>query len=266
MNIEMFMAQEDEKPLDRMVADGGFCGIFRTIGCIGDSLSSGEFEGTGENGEKTYHDFFEYSWGQYMARAAGCKVYNFSHGGMTAQVYCERFAEENGFWDNDKACQAYIIALGVNDLLVLSNTEVGSVADIDIENYKNNKKTFAGYYAEIIQRLKEIQPDAKFFLVTMPRLQTETEEKKRLSDKHAELMYAFSDFFSNSYVIDLRKYAPVYDKKFRESFYLGEHLNPCGYILSAKMIMSYIDYIIRHNMKDFKKVGFIGTPYTNTTE
>jgi hypothetical protein len=44
MNWEYFMVQPDEKPLDRLVENGGFCSIFRTIGCVGDSLSSGEFE------------------------------------------------------------------------------------------------------------------------------------------------------------------------------------------------------------------------------
>ena len=39
----------------------------------------------------------------------------------------------------------------------------------DFENYENNKTTFTGYYAKIIQKYKEIQPDAKFFLLTMPR-------------------------------------------------------------------------------------------------
>ena len=37
------------------------------------------------------------------------------------------------------------------------------------------------------------------------------------------------------------------------------HLNPSGYILTAQMIDSYIDYIVRHNPKDFEAVGFIGT-------
>ena len=32
-----------------------------------------------------------------------------------------------------------------------------------------------------------------------------------------------------------------------------------GYELTARMVMSYIDYIIRHNMDDFKHVGLIGT-------
>jgi hypothetical protein len=43
-------------------------------------------------------------------------------------------------------------------------------------------------------------------------------------------------------------------------------MNPMGYILSAKMIASYIDYIIRHNPDDFKQVGFIGTPYHNAED
>ena len=51
MNIREFMSVgPDEKPLDRIVTDGGFCSIFRTIACIGDSLSSGEMESTREDG------------------------------------------------------------------------------------------------------------------------------------------------------------------------------------------------------------------------
>ena len=109
-DIDVFYAPADEKPLDNMVSDGGFCGIFRTIACIGDSLSSGEFESRKADGTKGYHDCFDYSWGQYMARMAGCKVYNFSRGGMTAEEYVENFADNNNLWSTDKLAQAYIIA------------------------------------------------------------------------------------------------------------------------------------------------------------
>ena len=51
-----------------------------------------------------------------IARKNGLKGYNFSRGGMTAKEYIESFAESQGFWDKDKACQAYVIALGVNDI------------------------------------------------------------------------------------------------------------------------------------------------------
>ena len=33
------------------------------------------------------------------------------------------------------------------------------------------------------------------------------------------------------------------------------------YRLTALMVESYIDYIIRNNPEDFKQVSFIGTPY-----
>ena len=84
MDISKFFDQ-NEKPLDNSVTNGGFCGIFRTIGCIGDSLSSGEFESCTDDGITGWHDMYDYSWGQYLARDAGCKVYNFSRGGMNCR-------------------------------------------------------------------------------------------------------------------------------------------------------------------------------------
>ena len=257
MNLEEFIKNENEKPLDNIVSDGGFTSIFRTIACIGDSLSSGEFESLKEDGGHVCHDMFEYSWGQFLARMCYSKVYNFSRGGMTAKEYCEGFAESNGFWNPKYASQCYIIALGVNDIICQSQ-ELGSANDVDFLDYRNNKKNFAGYYAQIIQRLKKIQPRAKFFLMTMA---DEGENDSRIKDKqaHAELLYDFAGKFDNTYVIDLLKYAPKYDKRFHENFYLIGHLNPMGYALTAKMIASYIDYIIRHNMQDFKEVAFIGT-------
>lgn len=44
MKLDMFTIAPGEKPLDRLEANCGFAGIFKKIGIIGDSLSSGEFE------------------------------------------------------------------------------------------------------------------------------------------------------------------------------------------------------------------------------
>ena len=161
----------NEKPFDNIIRDGGFTRIFRTIGCIGDSLSSGEFESMDKAGNRGYYDMFEYSWGQVLGRACGSKVYNFSRGGMTAKEYIESFGEENDFFNPEKACHAYIIALAVNDCsqILLGNMEIGEITDIDKESPENNKKTFMGYYGAIISRYKAIQPRAKFFLMTTPQ-------------------------------------------------------------------------------------------------
>ena len=53
MKLRKFMEIPEGRPLDQIRPDGGFCGIFRTIGCIGDSLSSGEFESLDESGTTT---------------------------------------------------------------------------------------------------------------------------------------------------------------------------------------------------------------------
>ena len=167
----------------------------------------------------------------------------------------ESFAEACGVWTDEKKCQAYILALGVNDMYT-KQVELGEISDIDLENPENNKPTFAGYYGQIIQKLKTKQPDAKFFLVTLPNGVPDLK-----GDEHAELLEEMAKVFSNTYVINMRKYSPVYDGEFKKKFFVGGHMNAAGYILTAQMITSYIDYIVRHNFEDFSQVGFIGTPY-----
>ena len=260
MNLDYIVSNSEELPLENLVSDGGFCSILRTVACVGDSLASGEFEDLDENGNKTYHDMFEYSWGQFMARMAGIKVYNFSRGGMTAKEYCNSFADANGFWDADKAAQAYVIALGVNDVLNGGQT-VGTLEDVCFEDYNKNAETFAGYFAKIIQRYKEIQPDAKFFLVTKPK--DSRDEKSDGADAMSDLMYSFASTFTNTYVIDLRKYAPAFDDEMRKRFFLGGHLNAAGYLFVSKLITSYIDYIIRHDFESFSRIGFVGYSQQN---
>lgn len=264
MDMTAFYPHEGEKPLDNLVTDGGFCSIFRSIACVGDSMSSGEFEGTDAEGNRTYHDMFEYSWGQYMARAAGCLVRNFSRGGMTAKEYCETFADANGFFDASLACQAYILALGVNEIS-WNSYPLGSMADVK-DDWRENGKTFAGYYAAIVQQYKAFRPDAKFFFVTIPRTVGMENDKTALCDAHRDLLYAMAEHFDNAYVLDLRTYAPAYDETFQRHFFLSSHLTPSGYVLTAKMVMSYIDYLVRHHPRDFAQVGFIGTPHKNTTD
>ena len=251
MDITKYYWNEGEKPLDCIKTDGGFFSIFRRVACIGDSLSSGEMESLDEAGNRGYHDMFEYSWGQYMARAAGVEVLNFSRGGMTAEEYCKSFAEANGFWDPKLACQCYIIALGVNDILG-RKMPLGSTDDICLEDPEKNADTFAGWYGKIIQRYKQIAPKAKFFLVGFPRVRHYIDKCVAVTD----LFYKFSEFFENTYTIDLFRYAPEHDEKFAKTFYLGGHLNAMGYKLTGLQIMSYIDFIIRKNPEDFAQVAF----------
>ena len=264
MDITKYYAIAGEKPLDNIPADGGFAGLFRTIGCIGDSLASGEFESRDEEGKPGYHDMFEYSWGQYLGRLVGSKVYNFSRGGMTASAYMNGWGNSNDVFNTEKSAQAYIFALGVNDILN-QNQEMGSIADIDLENPENNKPTFAGYMGKLLSSYKAIQPKARFFLMTMPKEAINEDPRGDRKLAHRALLYDLCKLYEFTYVIDLWEFGPIYDEKFKDNFYLGGHLNAAGYLLTAQMVMSYIDYIIRHNPEDFAQVGFIGTEFHNAT-
>ncbi len=259
MDFRQFYSDETEKPLDRLVSDGGFAGIFRTVGIVGDSLSAGEFESLTQEGFRGCHDFYEYAWGSFLARTIGCQVHNFSRGGMTAREFFETWGAAQGAFGQDRLCQAYIIALGVND--VNRCDSMGDVESALRENpsaAKNNG--FLHYYAGIIKRLKARQPYAKFFLMTIPRMTFVPEEQYQ---KHCLWNQGIRDLaarLENTYVLDFHRYAPIYDEKMHQVFFAG-HMRPTGYLLTAKMILSYIDYLIRRYPDDFAEVGFIGTPY-----
>ena len=248
------MFDPNEKPLENLLPDGGFCGIFRTIGCVGDSLSSGEFQTKKADGTWRYTDMFEYSWGQFMARTIGSKVYNFSKAGMTAKRYYTEFAEKMDYWNPEYACQAYIIALGVNDQSERL-CPVGDVADVSADDAEP-ADNYASYYCAIIRKLKTIQKNAKFFLVTPPLNKDSARTERILHIR--DIIFRVAEVFENCYIMDLTTYYPVVDQLEKEKFWLYGHLNPCGYVLYSKVIMSYMDYIIRHNIQDFNYVGFIG--------
>ena len=256
MDWNNYLYPENEKPLDRLACGYSRTSVFRKIAFVGDSLSSGEFETRDAAGKAHYHDLYEYSWGQYIARKNGLTAYNFSKGGMTAKQYIETFAESRGFWSPDLAAQAYVIALGVNDVYN-KHMPIGSIDDVDVNDWRNNADTFAGYYGAIVSRYKEISPEAKFFFVTFPR--SDRADSEDATREVISLLDKFTDVFDNSYVIDLCQYGPLYDGRFRERFYLHGHMTPDGYILTAELIDSYIDYIVRHNPRDFKQVGFINS-------
>lgn len=260
-------------PIKKFVPDGGLTSIFRTIGFIGDSLSSGEHESYNEKDGKGYWDYMEYSWGQYIARKCGLKAINFSRGGLTAKEFFPftlgNDGRANNIFDEKNKCQAYVIALGVNDMNHLDEryTGFGSFEDVDFKNEDNNKTTFVGEYVKIIQKLRKIEPKCRIFVVTTPMEKPMTKEKKALFSRMNEFLRELPDHFEFLYVIDLWKYAPIYDgKRMKTKYFCGGHMSAAGYKFTGDMISTYIDYIIRKNPKDFTQVGFIGKGVHNELE
>ena len=73
------------------------------------------------------------------------------------------------------------------------------------------------------------------------------------------LLNDFANHFDNVYIINLFEYGSCYDDEFKNNFYLNGHLNPMGYIYTAEIIDSYIDYIVRNNPLDFKYSSLINS-------
>ena len=259
-----------ENPLQILREDGGYTCIFRTLGCIGDSLSSGEFEATSEEGVKSYHDYYEYSWGQFIARRCGLKAYNFSRGGLTAR-YFHDFAGYGAFFAPERVCQGYVVALGVNDVTQLvRKSEVydgfGSMDDVDFSNCHANKNTFVGQYIRILQRIRMAQPKARIFLVTIPRQKNEEEEVAKMRERHAEFVRSLPNTFDFTYVIDLRKYLSTFLEEGCEKYFLGGHMSPMGYAYMATVISTYMDWVIQKYPDDFKQIPFLGKGVHNCLE
>ena len=257
MKLDQFTLKPGEMPLDEIKPTCGFAGIFRQVGVIGDSLSSGEFEAHNQDGDITYHDMYEYSWPAVLERLTGTTYSNYSRGGMTAREFVETWADENNFW---KWNQAYIVALGNNDVFVCGQAP-GSAADIHPDRPELNPDTFFGDLGRILSRLKGIERDARIFLVSMQRRGEELGDPVILGI--AEEMKKVCGLFSFTYLIDMSHDGPAYDEEMRRTFGLGFHPNAVGYYSYALMVGNYMDYIIRANPKDFFEVPFIGTGLRN---
>ena len=241
----------------------GHCllGIFRKVGFIGDSMSSGEHEGTQEDGSKSYHDYFEYSWGQYIARSCGLEALNFSRGGLTCHGFFEQYITVNSPFEEEKKCQAYFIALGINDINHLDERYTkgfGSLDDVDFENEDNNVDSFIGQYVRIIQKLRKLESKCRIFVVTTAKEAPEDEHKRKYFSLLEKTLLELPKHFEFLYVIDIRKYGPTFNKKFGKKYFLGGHMSALGYKNFADMMIKYTDYLIESNPNEFAQVGFIG--------
>jgi len=248
-------ALAQENPIATISQQPGFCSIIHRWGFIGDSLCSGEHEYVRADGSKVWHDVYEYSWGQRMVAAIGGAAvgYNFSQGGETACGWIEHF------WDyplnrnadiSAKAhpCQAYIIALGGNDQKTFVAGDAST--DIDLSDYNRNAKTFIGYYGGIIQRIKSFVPGAHIFVVTLPKDYGNAEFSAEIRK--------IPRMFDRTYLIDLEKYGQDFtDPELRSRYYLLNHMNAAGYQLAAWTFLTYINWIIEHNMEAFSDIALM---------
>ena len=246
-----------DDPLETVKETPGFLSIFHTVGCIGDSLASGEAVSSEKN-----HDLYDYSWGQCLARMTGNTYYNWSKGGLsTSSFLSSSYATE--CYDGDHLCEAYLIGLAQNDSNVVAKTDdkdyegaIGTIDDVDFDDYSNNADTFYGRYAKIIQMIQEIQPKGKIFVMTDPLTSTETRGFNAAIRELAES-------FDNVYLMDLYTYgSSLYTTGLLGSYRRSGHYNAAGYFICACIIATYIDWIVKAYPEEFREVEFIGTDYS----
>ena len=241
-------------PLSRVNDSPGLLSCFLHVGCIGDSLASGVAVYKDAQGQEVVNskNRYEYSWGQYLARMTGNTYYNWSSGGLRTDTWlASNYATQ--CFDGEHLCQAYIIGLGQNDNNRDHGENVGTTADIDLSDYHNNADTFCGRYAKIIQKIFEVQPKAKIFVMTDPNdLVNE--------NGYNTAIRSIAAIFRFVYVIDLQKNissAPCNDLLAAQK--RSGHYNAVGYYLIAKILMTYVDWLVQKNCNDFREIENIGT-------
>ena len=244
-------------PYCRIDCAPSFITMFRTIACIGDSLTVGGFNTTSPNENGATIKAFSYP--ENMKKMTGADVKNFGEGGTTA-AHPTVSENDRSWWGtmlNDQdvgmaftetGYDAYIIALGTNDI-IKNGSFTGTVDASGVED----KSTSVGGYCEIIQKIKEVQPKAVIFVVTISRYRNTAETRAEANAK----IKAIADYY-DCYVIDLENHdVGNFDTYYKN----GSHNNALGYNLRARQYIAYIDWIIANNLDDFQNVQFIGTNY-----
>lgn len=232
--------------------------IFKTVGCIGDSLASGEVYYKKDDGTYGGRDMYEYSWGQYMAKMSGNTYYNFSSGGLSTRTWLTAAKGAPLAFDGNHKCTCYIIGLAQNDKGKLGPSYIGTIDDIHDDDYTQNADTFYGNYGRIIEMCKNEVPKCKIFILTDP-LYDDT-EVFNVAIKNIANHYNGK----NVYLINLagEDYDTYHNTDgFIQSQKRHGHYSAAGYKYMADILATKISNYIETHPTEFREVEFIDTEY-----
>lgn len=220
-----------------------------SVGMIGDSLMSGATYNHYDE-EDPLKDREGFEWWRVLERESGAKYFDFAKGGLTTRSWLGLYLSTATKPENK--CCAYIIGLGVNDAYSLGIDYLGTPDDIDINNPDNNKDTYYGNYAKIIQKLTSFNNRAKFFLLTEPRKTDDSDSKWNGAVRY------IANLFSNCYTVDLQG---LYDNVYLNGFINNTkgpqaHYPSIAYCYMAKLIEKAIGDTIIEHAKDFVDIQF----------
>lgn len=252
-----FLNFVSDNPVKNLITSPSLVSMIDSWGVLGASYDSGEYEYL-DDGVVKYEDRYEDSWPQKMGRINGISMFNFTAGGMSCKAWCQNnpYYPQNRVWaaaqQTENLKQAYVIHFGgLNDDI----SSVGDLAtDVDLNDYNNNADTYAGWLAGVVQRLRSVNPNCFIFMSTMNRW-------NRLNDQdgqeYDDVVRAIPAFFNNYriYLLDVRTYGP--GTSYASVFNTGGHPNAFGHTYLAFMYNTYLDYVIKNNINDFKEVQFV---------
>ena len=236
------IVDDENSPVDSPNVNELFS-IFKHIGVIGDSLSSGMFNAPA-NGTTpaTTLTRYEYSWIQQIAQRLNLTAYNFASPGLSTRSW---LTSEYPAMLQDGAhdCEAYFIALCHN--AYNQELPIGTAADVGTE-----ADTFYGNYSRIIELVQTYAPYSKVFIIT-------AKDETKFAQYNEAIRYMATVYIKNVYVLDMGLYGggadvPAWMKT-------GSHGNAMGYLIYSRWIEAITNWYIYNNSGQFKYVQLIGT-------
>ena len=215
--------------------------IFKKIGGIGDSYMSGHIH---LNGQEASVKNYDYSWGHYFSKLTGEIFENYAQSGSTAKQWVN-----TTLFDRVKSCQAYMIALMINDQGDWSNysTPVGTIDDIGTD-----ADTYYAYYYKLIQKVVAVNPNAKIFCFTCFVYSDSFAYNVAVRD----IVDYCKNQGQNVYLVDTAKYKnkqyfenPVFVKD-----RVNGHYTSIGYEFMAECHYKLVSDVINNNVYDFQNV------------
>ena len=135
--------------------------MFKNIGFVGDSYTQGAIY--------MRNQWFDgkslgLSYPDCIAKRRGINILNCGVGGTTTRSWQ---TSPNGLARilSEDAQDLYYLGLGINDANQLGLDYLGTISDINDEDYTQNEDTFYGNYGKIIEQIKQHAPYAKFIMV-----------------------------------------------------------------------------------------------------
>ena len=247
---------DDNNPLSIVKETAGLTSVIHKLGVIGASFTNGGHNKT--SGTFPISIAREFSWPQRLAKLCGITAYNFGQPGMWSKQWLD---DVGGYYTQmgqaDYACDAYIISFASNDV-GKADYPLGTIADVHIGDESENAPSFYGYLSQIIARCKEVIPRSYLFMLTYPYNYSQT-DTNGYNQAMRDLVAAYREAGYYIYLIDYAAYGMKISEAQSKGMYRHAHFVGTGYQYMTYEICTYIDWIIRHNMEDFKDIAFVQT-------